>query len=41
MTLNINHELARIPLRVSGEILELEQLSDEATQEIFHMDHDH
>ena len=40
-TLNANHELAGITLRVSGEILELEQLSDEGAQKILHMEDDH
>lgn len=40
-TLNANHELAGIALRVSGEILELEQLSDEGVQKILHMEDDH
>ncbi|MEA2073383.1 MAG: peptidylprolyl isomerase [Campylobacterota bacterium] len=39
--LNANHELAGIALRVSGEILELEQLSDEGVQKILHMEDDH
>lgn len=39
-TLNANHELAGIALRVSGEILELNQLSDEGAQEILEMDDD-
>jgi FKBP-type peptidyl-prolyl cis-trans isomerase SlyD len=37
--LNANHELAGIPIRVSGEILELEALSDEGVQEILDMEH--
>ena len=40
-TLNANHELAGIPLRVSGEILELQQLSDQGVQEILNMEHKH
>jgi FKBP-type peptidyl-prolyl cis-trans isomerase SlyD len=39
--LNANHELAGIPLRVSGKVLELEQLSDEGVQEILKMEHTH
>lgn len=39
--LNGNHELAGIPLRISGEILELEQLSKEGVQEILSMEHTH
>lgn len=39
--LNANHELAGIPLRVSGEILELEHLSYEGVQEILNMQHEH
>ena len=41
VTLNANHELAGIPLVVSGEILELQDLSDEAAQEILNMEHEH
>jgi FKBP-type peptidyl-prolyl cis-trans isomerase SlyD len=40
-TLNANHQLAGIPLRVSGEVLELEQLSETGAHEILHMEHDH
>ncbi|MEA2047128.1 MAG: peptidylprolyl isomerase [Campylobacterota bacterium] len=40
-TLNANHELAGLPLRVSGEVLELEQLSDKGAQEILIMEHTH
>ncbi len=40
-TLNANHELAGIPLRISGEILELEQLNDEGANEILTMEHAH
>ncbi len=39
--LNANHELAGIPLRVSGEILELEQLTEEGAEEILNMEHTH
>lgn len=39
--LNANHELAGMPLRVSGEVLELEQLTDEGAQEILNMKHTH
>lgn len=39
--LNGNHELAGIPLRISGEILELEQLSNESAKEILNMQHTH
>lgn len=39
--LNANHELAGIPIRVSGEVLELEQLSDEGVKEILNMEHTH
>lgn len=38
-TLNANHELAGVPIRVSGEILELEALSDEGVQNILNMKH--
>lgn len=38
-TLNGNHELAGVPIRVSGEILELEQLTNEGAQEILNMEH--
>lgn len=40
-SLNANHELAGIPLRVSGEILELEHLSDEGVAEILKMEEHH
>jgi FKBP-type peptidyl-prolyl cis-trans isomerase SlyD len=40
-TLNANHELAGIPLRVYGKVLELEQLSEEGAQEILNMEHHH
>lgn len=39
--LNANHELAGISLRVSGEILELEQLSSEGVEEILKAQHEH
>lgn len=39
--LNANHELAGIPVRISGEVLELQQLSDEGAQEILSMQHTH
>ena len=39
--LNANHELAGIALRVSGEILELQHLSDEGVEEILNMEHEH
>ncbi|WP_428737455.1 FKBP-type peptidyl-prolyl cis-trans isomerase [Sulfurimonas sp.] len=39
--LNANHELAGIPLRVSGEVLELEHLNDGGVQEILSMQHEH
>jgi FKBP-type peptidyl-prolyl cis-trans isomerase SlyD len=39
--LNANHELAGIPVRISGEVLELEQLSDEGAQEVLNMEHTH
>lgn len=40
-TLNANHELAGIPLRISGEVLELEQLTDEGAKEILNMEYSH
>jgi len=40
-TLNANHELAGVPLRVTGEVLELEQLTDEGAKEILNMEHSH
>lgn len=39
--LNANHELAGIPIRISGEVLELELLSDEGAHEILHMENTH
>ena len=39
-TLNANHELAGVTLVVSGEILELQQLSDEGAQEVLNMEHE-
>ncbi|MCH9813273.1 MAG: peptidylprolyl isomerase [Epsilonproteobacteria bacterium] len=39
--LNANHELAGIPIQISGEVLELEQLSSEGVQEILNMEHNH
>ena len=39
--LNGNHELAGIPIRISGEVLELEQLTDEGAKEILNMEHSH
>ncbi len=39
--LNANHELAGIPIRVSGEVLQLEQLSDEGVQEVLNIKHAH
>jgi len=40
-TLNANHELAGITLVVSGEILEIEHLLDDAVQEILHIEDEH
>ncbi|MEA3371956.1 MAG: peptidylprolyl isomerase, partial [Campylobacterota bacterium] len=40
-TLNANHELAGITLVLSGEILELQHLSNEAVQEVLNMEHEH
>lgn len=40
-TLNANHELAGITLRARGEVLELEQLSDEGVEEILNMEDHH
>lgn len=40
-TLNANHELAGIPLIVSGEVLELQHLSDDGVQKILNMEHEH
>ncbi|WP_170175806.1 FKBP-type peptidyl-prolyl cis-trans isomerase [Sulfurimonas crateris] len=37
--LNANHELAGIPLVASGKILEIEQLSDEAAEELLKAEH--
>ncbi|WP_309497542.1 peptidylprolyl isomerase [Sulfurovum sp.] len=39
--LNANHELAGLPVRVSGEVLELEHLSDEGVKEILNMEYTH
>jgi FKBP-type peptidyl-prolyl cis-trans isomerase SlyD len=39
--LNANHELAGIALIASGKILEIEQLSDEAAQELLKEEHHH
>ncbi|MBE0515151.1 MAG: hypothetical protein IBX42_09405, partial [Sulfurimonas sp.] len=39
--LNANHELAGIPLVASGKILEIEQLSDEAAEELLKAEHQH
>lgn len=39
--LNANHELAGIPLVASGKILEIEQLSDEAAEELLHAERHH
>ncbi|QOP42154.1 FKBP-type peptidyl-prolyl cis-trans isomerase [Sulfurimonas marina] len=39
--LNANHELAGITLKASGEILEMEHLSDEGVDEILKMEHEH
>ncbi|CAA6810623.1 MAG: FKBP-type peptidyl-prolyl cis-trans isomerase SlyD (EC [uncultured Campylobacterales bacterium] len=39
--LNGNHELAGISLKISGEILEIEELSDEGVQKILDMEHEH
>lgn len=41
VTLNANHELAGLSIRVSGEVLELEHLTDEGVQEILNMEHTH
>lgn len=40
-TLNANHELAGIALLVSGEILEVEQLTKEGLEEILKAQHEH
>lgn len=37
--LNGNHELAGVPLRVSGEVLEMEQLTDQGVKEILNTSH--
>ncbi len=39
--LNANHELAGMPIRISGEVLLLEHLSDEALKEVLNMEHEH
>lgn len=39
--LNANHELAGISLVVSGKILEIEQLSDEAAEKLLKEEHHH
>ena len=39
--LNANHELAGIPLVASGKILEIEQLSDEAAEELLKAENHH
>ncbi len=39
--LNANHELAGVALRVSGEVLETEHLSDAGVKEILNMEHHH
>jgi FKBP-type peptidyl-prolyl cis-trans isomerase SlyD len=39
--LNANHELAGIPIRVLGEVLELEQLSENGVKEILNFEHNH
>ncbi len=39
--LNANHELAGIALIATGEILELEQLSDKAVEEVLKAEHHH
>ncbi len=39
--LNANHELAGITLRATGEVLELEHLSDAGVEEILNMEHHH
>ncbi|MDH4944366.1 peptidylprolyl isomerase [Sulfurimonas sp. C5] len=41
VVLNANHELAGITLRATGEILELEHLSDAGVEEILNMEHHH
>ncbi|MBD3794156.1 MAG: peptidylprolyl isomerase [Campylobacterales bacterium] len=40
-TLNANHEFAGIPVRVSGEVLELQQLSDKEVEDVLNMEHTH
>lgn len=39
--LNANHELAGIPVRISGEVLEIQQLTEEEAQEVLNMEHTH
>jgi len=39
--LNANHELAGVALIATGDILEIEQLSDEAVEEILKAEHHH
>lgn len=39
--LNANHELAGVAIVASGEILEIEQLSDEAAKELLEGEHQH
>ncbi|MFT7861094.1 MAG: FKBP-type peptidyl-prolyl cis-trans isomerase [Sulfurimonas sp.] len=39
--LNANHELAGVPMRISGEVLEMEYLNDEGVEEILNMEHEH
>lgn len=39
--LNANHELAGVAIVASGEILEIEQLSDEAAKELLKGEHQH
>lgn len=36
-----NHEFAGVPLKVSGEVLEIEQISEEGIQELLNMEHTH
>lgn len=40
-TLNANHELAGLTLRVFGTVLDFEQLTEENAQKILDMDHEH
>ena len=40
-TLNANHELAGLPVRVSGKILEIEHLSEDGVKKILNMEHTH